>query len=234
MHILAMAKTKGGVGSSTLGACLAVEASSRSTPKKRLRVGILDADPQRSLERWLHIRKREDPKLGFADRPVDFIRQDGHLDDALQKIRKLDYDLVIVDGPPGSIETTDVIITAADYVLIASQPSPMDLGSVDAVVDLVQFGKRPFAFVLNRCKPNAIATNEARAFLQNITGGEVIAEIGDRTGYSTAMLRGAVYPEIEPLDKGKPGRAAQEIADLWDAIEARMRTAAKKRKPVEA
>src|SRR5262245_10955789 len=97
MHVLALAKTKGGVGSPTLAACLAVEASRHSK-----RVGILDCDPQRSLERWWHTREGE-KELGLGDRQLELVEHERHLDDTLAKARSDTFDLLVIDGPPGNI-----------------------------------------------------------------------------------------------------------------------------------
>ena len=222
MHVLALAKTKGGVGSTTLAACLAVEAS-----RHHKRVGILDCDPQRSLERWWHTRAGE-AQLGLDDRRLELVEHERHLDDTLAKARDGKFDVLIIDGPPGNIDVTSLIIEAADFILIASQPSPLDVGAMDAVVDVARESGKPYAFILTRTKPNAVATPEAGDFLSTL--GEVLKdpksgallEIGDRTGYSAAMLRGATLPEVEPK-----GKAPAEIAKLWDTIDAKLRRAAK-------
>lgn len=225
MHVLALAKTKGGVGSTTLAACLAVEAS-----RHHKRVGILDCDPQRSLERWWHTRVGE-AQLGLGDRRLELVEHERHLDDTLAKARAGNFDVLVIDGPPGNIDVTSLIIEAADFILIASQPSPLDVGAMDAVVDVARESSKPYAFILTRTKPNAVATPEAGDFLSTL--GEVLKdpedpkrerflEIGDRTGYSAAMLRGATLPEVEPK-----GKAPGEIAKLWDVIDAKLRKAAK-------
>jgi chromosome partitioning protein len=223
MLVLALAKTKGGVGSTTLAACLAVEAS-----RHKKRVGILDCDPQRSLERWWYTREGE-KELGLGDRQLELVEHERHLDDTLAKARSDTFDLLVIDGPPGNIDTTALIIEAADFILIASQPSPLDVHAMDAVVDLARESGTPYAFVLNRTKPKAVATPEAADFLATLgevlkdQGGEFL-EVGDRTGYSAAMLRGATLPEIEPK-----GKAVAEIERLWSAIDAKLRRAAKAR-----
>ena len=226
MQVLALAKTKGGVGSTTLAACLAVEAS-----RHKKRVGILDCDPQRSLERWWHSREGE-KQLGLGDRQLELVEHERHLDDTLAKARNGNYDLLVIDGPPGNIDVTELIIEAADFILIASQPSPLDVNAMDAVVDLARESGKPYAFILTRTKPNAVATPEAGDFLSTL--GEVlkdaksgeILEIGDRVGYSAAMLRGATLPEIEPKAKAP---AAAEIATLWETVDAKLRKAARAR-----
>lgn len=219
MLVLALAKTKGGVGSTTLAACLAVEAS-----RRKKRVGILDCDPQRSLERWWYTREGEQ-QLGLKDRQLELVEHERHLDDTLAKARTLNLDVLIVDGPPGNVATTEIIIDAADFVLIASQPSPLDVGAMDAVVDIARESGKPFAFVLTRTKANTAAPAEAASYLSTL--GEVLRDgdkplqIGDRTAYSSAMLRGATAPEIRNKE------AADEIGKLWEACEARLRKAVK-------
>jgi chromosome partitioning protein len=220
MYVLALAKTKGGTGSTTLAACLAVEASQRGK-----RVGILDADPQRALERWWHTREGE-AELDLGDRPLELVKHKRHLDETFAAALVDDYDVLIIDGPPGAVGTTKMIVEIADFILIACQPSPLDLGAMDAVVDITRQSRKPYAFILTRTKPRAVATTGAREFLTGNDLGEVLEdcegllEVRDRTNYAAAMLRGATLPEVEPKGEGP-----REIARLWEQVETRLRKA---------
>jgi chromosome partitioning protein len=212
MLVLAMAASKGGVGRTTLAACLAVEAS-----RQGKRIGLLDLDPQRSLARWWELREGE-PELGLGDRPLNLIEAK-YIDEAIGKARSEDIEILIIDCPPGSIAVTEQVVALADFVLIPSRPSPLDIEAMDAVVELAREAGVPFAFVLNAVLARSTMTAGARGKLTDL--GEVLEEkVVNRQGYAAAMLRGAVLAEV-----AKQEPPAAEMEALWSAVEKRLRKA---------
>jgi chromosome partitioning protein len=104
-------KRKGGVGKTTTSVNLAAILSSK---RKTLAV---DADPQGSLSWWFEqgempfeLSSETDPKL-------------------LKQLRKVKgYELVVVDTPPAlRSDALKSVIQAADYLILPTQPAPMDL-----------------------------------------------------------------------------------------------------------
>ena len=217
MQVLALAASKGGVGRTTLAACLAVEAA-----RQGKRIGLLDLDPQQSLARWWELREGE-PELGLGDRPLNLIEAK-YIDEAVDKAKSERIAILIIDCPPGSIAVTEQVVGLADFVLIPSRPSPLDTEAMDAVVDLAREAEVPFAFVLNAVLKRSTMTAGAREKLAALAkpGGEVLGEeVVNRQGYAAAMLRGAVLAEVT-----KEEAPSAELEGLWSAVEKRLRKAA--------
>lgn len=209
MRVIVLAATKGGVGKTTLSAALAVRASQESK-----RVALIDADPQNSLERWWELRGEPDnPQImsvGCSAEGIGLLLAEG-------------WEWVIVDTPPGLVTTIGEAISQADFVLIPTRASAVDVEAIDHVVELCESYEKPFAFILNAVEPNWKLTKTASEFLSEI-GPVLDQQIAYRRAYIAAMTAGKSGPEVE---RGES--SAQEIDAVWAAIKKRVAKAAKAR-----
>lgn len=211
MQWLAVASTKGGSGKSTLAACLGVEASLHFE-----KVAIIDLDAQQSLSRWHELRVQE---IGITDKPA-LVPTGAQLVNTLAKAAAGSWDLVVIDCPPGNVRLTAQGIEHADFVLIPTRASPLDVEAIDVMVELCEQCGKPFAFVLNATAARAPGmTAGARKYL-SAKGDVLDVEIGNRIAYASAMILGGTGP-----DKDKAAKA--EIASLWAAVEKRLARAHK-------
>ena len=204
MEIVVITSQKGGSGKTTVTAHLAVAAE---------RVGhgpsvVIDTDPQQTLATWWKVREAEAPKLA----PVS-LRE---LPDKLAVLAQMGFTYCFIDTPPALTEQNRQVLGLADLILIPTRPSPNDLWSLGATLDLVNQASTPFVFVLTQAKGNARITVQTLAALSE--HGQVLQSvIHDRVDYAASMTDGRTALEIRPS-----GPAAAEVAALWGFTRVRL------------
>ena len=205
MEIVVITSQKGGSGKTTVTAHLAVAAE---------RVGhgpsvVIDTDPQQTLATWWKVREAEAPKLA----PVS-LRE---LPDKLAVLAQMGFTYCFIDTPPALTEQNRQVLGLADLILIPTRPSPNDLWSLGATLDLVKQAGTPFVFVLTQAKGNARITVQTLAALSE--HGQVLQSvIHDRVDYAASMTDGRTALEIRPS-----GPAAAEVAALWGFTRVRLK-----------
>jgi len=200
MKKLVLASQKGGVGKTTLALHLAVAAQQAGAGP----VVLIDTDPQGSLAATWNLRSAEVPAMAQTTIP--------ELASTLKDLEAEGFRLVVIDTPPAITVTISTVLALADLVVVPTRPSPMDLASVGATLDLIeQTGSCPFFFVINAAKPKArLAAQALSALAQH---GRVACTIHDRVDFPTAMIDGRTVSELDPKSK-----AAGEVAQLWQLI----------------
>src|SRR5271169_6858234 len=157
--IISVINQKGGVGKTTLAISLAAAFAGR-----KLRVLLVDADPQGSALDWVAVRGKDTP---FA--AVGIPKAILHVE--LPKMAK-DYDAVVIDGPPRIYEVARSAVMASDAVLIPVLPSQFDVWAAEETVKLLEQcatykQQLKAAFVINRKIANtAIGRDVAKALKQ--------------------------------------------------------------------
>jgi chromosome partitioning protein len=204
MWVVTVASRKGGSGKTTLAGHLAVQAErSGGGP-----VAIVDLDPQGSLSEWWNQRSSELPRF----LQTDLVR----IIDDVEELRQSGFKLIIIDTPPALGPTIERVVAISDLVLVPVRPSPHDLRSVGATVELVEHLGKPLVFALNAATPRARITAEAIDALSQ-HGPLVPVVIHQRVDYASSMIDGRTAMEL-------PGasRALAEMAGLWSFLEARL------------
>ena len=214
MAVIVVAASKGGVGKTTLSACLTVSAL-----KKGYQVAIVDLDGHLeglgSFSRWYQLREQNGGDLPHLQPAMRYP------DEELQEAIASGADYVIVDTPPGNMARAKEALEVADLVVIPVRPSPIDVMNMDAIVDAAEAYQKPFVFVMNATKAKSKMAEGARKYLGHY--GEVLkGEVGDRVSYASGFLKGMVGHEVE-----SKGPIIEEMKNLWRAVEGRVKRKAK-------
>ena len=204
MHVLAIASRKGGSGKTTLTGHLSVEAERRGHGP----VAIMDVDPQGSLADWWNERQASAPV--FVNTSLETLAVD------IERLRHAGIRTVIIDTPPAITGAIRQVVDVCDLVLIPTRPSPHDLRSVKATVELVEDMDKPLVFVINAATPRARITKEAVVALSQ-HGPLAPSLIHQRVDFAASMIDGRTVMEL-------PGAqlATLEIERTWEYLANRM------------
>ena len=212
MKVVVVASQKGGSGKTTIAGHLAVQAELSG----RGPVGLIDVDPQGSLADWWN--ERAAPNPFFIQTAVPRLAQD------VKELAAHGMELLVIDTPPALTGTIADVIRVADLVVIPTRPSPHDLRSIGATMELVEHLGKPLVFVVNGAAPRAKIRAEAVSLLSQ-HGPLAPAIIHQRVDFAASMIDGRTVMEL-------PGesRSAREIAALWDYLDVRLSGARRPRR----
>jgi chromosome partitioning protein len=201
MKIIVTASTKGGVGKSTLGACLAVEAVRAGHS-----VFVVDLDPQQSTASWW--KRAGGPANPMLVTGVDNVS----IAKSLIEQKNAGRDYLIVDTPGSMMNVIEDALRAADAIAVIVQPSAKDIEAQGAMEGIMmKLGKTERAlYILNRCDMRSSLPFEAVATVSTRSTYPPMM-IGERVAYVRADLKGQTGPD---MDKD----AADEIGALWIAL----------------
>ena len=181
-QIIGVVSQKGGVGKSTLCQLIAREAASQGKQAK-----ILDFDvKQMSSVDWVRERLERDLEPAVEAEPSKDIRK------ALKLNR--DYDVIVLDGAPGSPKRTAALVSECDLVILPTGASRADLVPTIALARRIaalpafaapDAGAGPF-FALCRVLTAAEAA-EARATIAAAGFTTLDGELIERPSYRQAQ-----------------------------------------------
>ncbi len=211
MHILMLAKEKGGAGASTLARELGVLAAAEGQ-----RVALTDPDPQGQLSKWWTGRTAGSDQ---PPNPAPATPAPDQIFAVLHRMRDADAaDLVIIDVPPSVHSFLLGVMRAADFILVPSRPTSDDFDALPAVVEMIEQSGKRYAFALTQAPTGRRirAVEEAIPILAR--QGRVAGVLRFRTAFPTAAAAGQTTTEFEP-----DGKAAMEIRELWKFVSVELR-----------
>jgi chromosome partitioning protein len=203
--VIALLNQKGGVGKTTLSVHLATALADGR------KVLLVDADPQGSALDWSAQREIEKAPARF---PVIGLPKET-LHRELAPI-SLDYEWVVIDGPPRVNKIARSAVVASDFVIIPVQPSPFDIWAAEDVEEIIHecAAIKPdlvTRFLINRLILNTTLGNEVQVELAKRPFPSFRTAIRNRQEYAKAARTGLTALETEPH-----GPAADEVR-AWTA-----------------
>jgi chromosome partitioning protein len=183
---------KGGTGKSTV--CYLVGLALAQAGKG---VCITDLDPQRSLKGWIN-QERD----GFLTVP-----DHGYVEGC---------EIELIDTRP-AIDDRAVTeaIESADVIVVPVSPSPADLGTARATVDVIREHKRDGAaaiLVINRARTHTTFTDNARDVLSVLGLPIAATDIPERQCIQRAVMGG--WSELDGDTRGRLLNLAIELMTL--------------------
>lgn len=198
MHVIAVVSQKGGAGKSTLARHGAVLLPSAA---------LIDLDAQGTTRRWLERRAELDDVAAVYQINAGA----SQLAKAKDKAAGAGVESLVIDTPPAHDDERSVraALDVADLVLVPVQPSPDDLDAVGSTLRNVRAAGANAAFVINRAKPRARMTRQARDLLAEY-GTVAPTELRDLVAYPEATISGHAVTEYSPRSS-----AARDMRNLW-------------------
>jgi chromosome partitioning protein len=207
-RIIGVVSQKGGVGKSTLCQLIAREAASQGKAAK-----ILDFDTkQMSSVDWVRERLQRDVDPAVEAEPTKDVRK-------AVKLNR-DYDIILLDGAPGTPKRTAEMIGECDLIILPTGASRADLVPTLALArrlsDMKHNAAGPFFALCRVITDSEVA--EARSVIGMAGFTTLDGELIERPGYRAAQNVGRSASETAfPSLNARARKLARAILDRLDS-----------------
>lgn len=206
MKTILVANLKGGCGKTMTAITLAGALANQG-----FRVGLADADPQKSSLQWLKYRPED---------AVHITAVDWRQEKAIGAAPK-DLDYLIVDAP-GALwgEHAELLVSESHAIVTPLQPSVFDIDSTKRFlkhlqdIKRIRKGKVQILLLANRLRPNTISVENIKDFFKQIEQNPAAA-ILERSCYDQLAQEG-----LSVFDKTQKQYA--QIQDQWRPLLAKI------------
>lgn len=202
--IIAVAHQKGGVGKSTLAANLAAYFRKNGTDS-----AVVDADIQGSITNLVDTYG-EDDLFGS----IKLVQRTAF--ETFEDLRNRPEDVLFIDTPPYLSTDLDEIFLMADYILVPTKISPLDMLAIEATLELLEGIRERRPDLLVGIVINLV--NRSEGFLEHIQnyldGRGVIVQktvIVKRTEFQRSFLSGSIFESDDMKARAEIGALAEEI-----------------------
>lgn len=211
MKVIMFNSIKGGVGKSTLAAQFVAYLSHKSN------VGVIDADPQKTLSTWAERRAEfsENNMRNITVLPLHFDFSNENL--------SLDY--IVIDSTGIDSEIGRRMLLEADVVISPLRPSQADIDTILTHYNLIQEAKQynpkiELYYLLNACSTNwrDKERKDALSILNYLKNNEFSdAKVIEKAVFDRAVLRSSFSEGLSCFDV-KENKSKRDIKDVLDVI----------------
>jgi chromosome partitioning protein len=155
---------------------------------------------------WGGWRKEEPPEVIAAKAAT--------LGRGLERARSAGGELILLDTPGAAAAEALAATEAADLILIPCRPRAFDLGAIIQTAAVARASGKPAFLVFNATttRPGAIRA-DAREVADSLKLPVAPVRLAERAAFHRATEEGRTAQEIEP-----EGKAAAEVAALWEWV----------------
>jgi len=207
MRVWTVLSQKGGSGKTTLVLHLAMAAIDAGNA-----VSIIDLDTQRSAEKWGDLRRRETKKSAPAI--VHGLHHD--IDRMIEAAQGAENDLVLIDTPPATNNTTLRAGGVADMIIVPTRTSTLDAEALretlQALGDAHKLDRT--VVVLNAANGDKAMRAEIDRITRNEYGVSLVSPgLKDQAALAVSLGKGKGITE-----QSRRSKPAAEIIELLDSL----------------
>jgi chromosome partitioning protein len=198
MKIITTSHQKGGVGKTSLTVNLAL------CYAQSLNVAVIDTDLQGSLS-----------GISGMLSGIDVIPFSQYSKN-IKALKKLDYDIIIIDTPPYLTDILTKLFEVSDYVLVPSKVSYVDIMAVRATIDMINDVRRSHTqlkagLVLNMVKSSSSINAEIKELIKSLDIALLTASVGDRVSFTRSLIIDGIFNTDDEKAKDEIMELAREV-----------------------
>lgn len=207
-RVITVANSKGGAGKSLISMLIA-----EFLGHQRLRVVVVDADPQATAARWA---TRAAEGMPFPATVVGMAHAQQKLPQMLKPLAA-DYDFLVIDTPPAvASPVTQAALLVADVCVLPLQPTAPDLWSTEALVGMINSARRTnddlqvFA-VANRVTRTKLCSAALSVLREDSDLTVLDATLAHRSSYQEAPMLGSAPARMKGAQHRVAGAESEAL-----------------------